>query len=78
MTSQQMIEYLGRQCQSAGQELERTVRQGNPDAIAAKHLETKFHMEFLKGYATAMEHAGLMEKAQADEFFAAVGQIGAR
>ena len=76
MTPQQMIDYLGYQCRITGDELAEAIRRGDPRNISAKHAEVRARMEFLQGYATAMEHAGLMQKSAADAFFAACASAG--
>ncbi|MGN6389927.1 MAG: hypothetical protein ACTHL1_10475 [Burkholderiaceae bacterium] len=72
MQPHQMMDYFGGQCGLLVEELHRALRAGDREAIEARRRHLAPRLEYLRGYATAMEHAGLLQKPLADQVFAAL------
>lgn len=70
MTRDQMLNFLGEQIHSAGDCVAVAVKTGNKEKVNSALESLKLHIEFLKGYATALEHAGWLDKETADGLFA--------
>jgi hypothetical protein len=72
MTPVQMLDYIHSQCMSVHDTLDVAIHRGDTALEARKRTELRVHIEFLRGYMTSMEHAGLIEKTVADIFFSTI------
>lgn len=69
MNPQQMVDYLGTQIKTLGDNLLVANQTQDREKINAAMVRMQPQIEFLRGYATSLEHAGHLPKRVVDDLF---------
>lgn len=69
MGNDALINYLGTQAKSIGDDLSALLKNGNPARIEVELERCRKRIDFLRGYATCMEHAGVLSRKDAEMVF---------
>lgn len=69
MTPTEMTFYLSGQIKILGDEMAVVNNTRDPEKIRAKCAAMKPQVEYLRGYATCLEHAGVLTKDVVDDIF---------